>query len=93
MPTFGAATAAPPSTSHMAIFALIGAGVTALAWGIGEDAWGWLILAASAVTLAAGLGVMYGVHRFVAAYLLNIWFIIGLGCTRKAPSQLGRQPA
>jgi hypothetical protein len=43
------------------------------------DAWGWLVLAAFAVTLAAGLAVMFGVHRFVAALLLNLWFIIALG--------------
>jgi hypothetical protein len=39
---------------------------------------GWLVLAAFAVTLVAGLAVMFGVHRFVAAYLLNVWFIIAL---------------
>ena len=65
--------------SHIAVFALIGAGLTALGFGIGGDAWGWLVLAAFAVTLAAGLAAMFGVHRFVAAYLLNIWFIIVLG--------------
>jgi hypothetical protein len=64
--------------SHVAIFALIGAGVTALGFGIGGGAWGWLVLAASAVTLAAGLAVAFGVHRFVAAFLLNIWFIAAL---------------
>jgi Fusaric acid resistance protein-like len=36
------------------------------------------VLAASAVTLVAGLAVMFGVHRFVAAYLLNVWFLITL---------------
>jgi len=65
--------------SRIAVFALVGAGLTALGFGIGGDAWGWLVLAASAVTLAAGLAVMFGVHRFVAAYLLNIWVIIALG--------------
>ena len=65
--------------SHIAVFGLIGAGLTALGFGIGGDAWGWLVLAAFAVTLAAGLAVMFGVHRFVAALLLNIWFIIALG--------------
>lgn len=64
--------------SHTAIFALIGAGLTALGFGIGGDAWGWLVLAAFAVTLVAGLAVMFGVHRFVTAYLLNAWFIIAL---------------
>jgi hypothetical protein len=59
-------------------FAAIGAGLTALGFGIGGDAWGWLVLAAFAVTLASGLAVMFGVHRFVTALLLNIWFIIAL---------------
>jgi hypothetical protein len=36
------------------------------------------VLAAFAVTLVAGLAVMFGVHRFVTAYLLNVWFIISL---------------
>ena len=65
--------------SHIAVFALIGAGLTALGFGIGAAAWGWLVLAAFAVTLLAGLAVTFGVHRFVAALLLNIWFIVALG--------------
>jgi fusaric acid resistance family protein len=65
--------------SHTAVFGLIGAAVTALGFGIGGDAWGWLVLAAFAVTLVAGLAAMFGVHRFVAAYLLNVWFIVALG--------------
>lgn len=64
--------------SHNAVFVLIGAGLTALGFGLGADAWGWLVLAAFAVTLLAGLAVTFGVHRFVAALLLNIWFIIAL---------------
>jgi hypothetical protein len=64
---------------RIAGFALIGAGVTALGFGIGGAAWGWLVLAAFAVTLAAGLAVTFGVHRFVAASLLNVWFIVALG--------------
>jgi hypothetical protein len=59
-------------------FAAVGAGLTALGFGIGGDAWGWLVLAAFAVTLAAGLAVKFGVHRFVTGMLLNIWFIIVL---------------
>jgi Fusaric acid resistance protein-like len=65
--------------SRIAFFALIGAGLTALGFGIGGDAWGWLVLAASAVTLAAGLAVTFGTHRFAAALLLNVWFIVTLG--------------
>ena len=64
---------------HVAVFGLIGAGLTALGFGIGGDAWGWLVLAAFAVTLVSGLAVMFGVHSFVAAYLLDVWFIVVLG--------------
>ncbi|WP_035805704.1 FUSC family protein [Kitasatospora mediocidica] len=65
--------------SHIGVFALTGAGVTALGFGIGADAWGWLVLAAFAVTLVAGLAVAFGVRRFVTALLLNLWFIVTLG--------------
>jgi hypothetical protein len=65
--------------SVIAVFAMIGAGLTAVGFGIGADAWGWLVLAAFAVTLAAGLAVTFGVRRFVSAMLLNLWFIVVLG--------------
>ncbi|KOX00917.1 hypothetical protein ADK65_11000 [Streptomyces sp. NRRL B-1140] len=63
---------------HIAVFALIGAGVTALGFGIGSEAWGWLVLASFLVTLAAGLAAVFGVRRFVNALLLNIWFIVAV---------------
>jgi hypothetical protein len=65
--------------SRIAGFALFGAAVTALGFGMGGASWGWLVLAAFVVTLAAGLAVAFGVHRFVAALLLNLWFIVVLG--------------
>ncbi len=65
--------------SRIAVFALAGAGLTALGFGIGGDAWGWLVLAAFAVTLAAGLAAAFGVRRFVTALLLNLWFVVTLG--------------
>jgi fusaric acid resistance family protein len=64
--------------SRIAIFAAIGAGLTALGFGIGGDAWGWLVLAAFAVTLVCSLAIAFGARRFAAAMLLNIWFIIAL---------------
>jgi hypothetical protein len=64
--------------AKMAVVAGAGALLTALAFGIGAGAWGWVVLAAFAVTMLGGLAVKYGVHRFVAAYLLNAWFIIAL---------------
>jgi hypothetical protein len=65
--------------SRIAGFGLVGAGVTALGFGIGADAWGWLVLAVFAVTLVAGLVVMFGAHRFVVGLLLNLWFVVALG--------------
>ena len=65
--------------ARLAVFAVAGALLTALGFGIGPDPWGWVVLAAFAATLLGGLAVKYGLHRFVAAYLLNVWFIIALG--------------
>jgi hypothetical protein len=64
--------------SHMAVFAVTGALLTALGFGIGGAAWGWVVLAVFVLTLVAGLAVKYGLHRFVSALLLNIWFVITL---------------
>ncbi|WP_381802701.1 FUSC family protein [Streptomyces niveus] len=64
---------------HVAVFVAVGAGMTALGFGIGGEDWGWLVLATFAVTLVAGLAIAFGVHRFVSAMLLNLWFIIALG--------------
>ena len=64
---------------RLAVVAGAGALLTALGFGIGGGAWGFVVLAAFVATLLGGLAVTYGLHRFVAAYLLNIWFIIALG--------------
>ena len=64
--------------SHIAVFGLMGAAVTALGFWIGPQDWGWVVLAAFVVTLMAGLAVMFGQHRFVAAVLVNRWFVIAL---------------
>ena len=67
-----------PRVAKMAVMAVAVALLTALAFGIGGGAWGWVVLATFVVTLLGGLAVKYGVHRFVAAYLLNVWFIVAL---------------
>jgi hypothetical protein len=64
--------------SQMAGFAVIGAVLTVLGFGIGDGAWGWVTLAAFVVTLGAGLAVKYGKHRFFGAVLLNVWFLIAI---------------
>ena len=51
--------------ARMAVFALAGALLTVLGFGIGPGAWGWVVLAAFVATLLGGLTVKYGVHRFV----------------------------
>jgi hypothetical protein len=65
-------------SSHNAVFGVMGAGVTALAFFVGGTGWGWLVLAIFAITLAAGLTIKFGLHRYVGAMLLNIWFIIAI---------------
>ncbi len=64
---------------RLAVVAAAGALLTALGFGIGGGAWGFVVLAAFVATLLGGLAVTYGLHRFVAAYLLNVWFIVALG--------------
>ena len=64
---------------RMAVVAAAGALLTALAFGIGGGAWGFVVLAAFVATLLGGLAVKYGLHRFVAAYILNVWFVVALG--------------
>ena len=64
--------------TRMAAFALMGAVVTALAFWIASAAWGWVVLVTFVVTVAAGLTVTFGAHRFVAGTLLNVWFLIAI---------------
>ena len=64
---------------RLAVIAAAGALLTALGFGIGGGAWGFVVLAAFVATLLGGLAVTYGLHRFAAAYLLNVWFIVALG--------------
>jgi hypothetical protein len=64
---------------YMTGFAAIGAGITALGFGIGADAWGWLVLAAFAVTLVGGLTITLGMQDFIAGSQLNVWFIVAVG--------------
>ena len=68
-----------PRVLAMAAMAGAGALLTALGFGIGAGPWGFVVLAAFLATLLGGLAVKYGLHRFVAAHLLNIWFILVLG--------------
>ncbi len=62
----------------MSAFASIGALVTAFGFYVGDEAWGFVVLAVFALTLACGLAVKLGVHRFAAGLLLNVWFLVVL---------------
>ena len=64
--------------SRIAVFALTGAGATALGFGIGWDD-GLAGACGFCCHAPAGLTVEFGVHRFVAALLLNLWFFVVLG--------------
>ena len=63
---------------RIAVFGVVGAAITALGFAIATSGWGWLVLAAFAVTVVAGLALRFGGHRFVAALLLNVWFFVAL---------------
>ena len=62
----------------MALTGVAGALLTALGFGVGGQAWGFVVLVAFVVTLLGGLAVKFGVHRFAQATLLNVWFIIAI---------------
>ena len=68
-----------PRVVRMAVFGLLGAGLTALGFWLGGQAWGWFVLATFAVTLVCSLAIVGGVHALVSGLILNIWFIIALG--------------
>ena len=63
---------------RIALVAVVGALLTALGFGVGGRAWGLVVLVAFVVTVLAGLTVKYGLHRFTAGLLLNIWFLIAV---------------
>ena len=63
----------------MGVFGLVGALMTALAFFVGTQAPGFVVLALFVVTLLAGLAVKFGLHRFTAGMLLNVWFVLAVG--------------
>ncbi len=64
--------------ASMGVVALIGALLTLLGFAIGPEAWGLVVVAAFVVTMASGLAIKFGVHRFVALLLLNYWFLTAI---------------
>jgi len=65
--------------AKMVPIALIGAVLTFVGFGVGANGWGWVALATFVVALLAGLAIKFGSNRFVAAILLNTWFVLAIG--------------
>src|SRR5262249_9120129 len=61
---------------RLSLFGLFGAAVTALGFGLGRAAWGWLVVASFLVTFVASLAGGFGAHRFVGALFRNLWFFL-----------------
>jgi heme exporter protein D len=68
----------PSRLRRMAVVGAIGTLITALGWGIGGEAWGWIVLAVFVVTMLSGLSMNFGLQEFVAGTLLNVWLLITL---------------
>ena len=50
-----------------------------VAFFVGTQAAGFVVLALFVVTLVAGLAVKFGLHRFSTGMLLNVWFVLAVG--------------
>ncbi len=71
----------------MALVGVTGALLTALGFGIGGGAWGFVVLATFGVTVLGGLAINFGLRRFVAGVLLNVWFLITLSEAAGLPAR------
>jgi hypothetical protein len=78
--------------SRMAVVGLTGALLTALGFGIGAGAWGWVVLAVFAVTVLTGLVINVDVYALVAGILLNVWLLITLSAAAGLPSGANTHP-
>ena len=81
-----------PRLRRLAVVGLVGTLLTALGYGIGGDAWGFVVLATAVVTVLAGLAINFGLHAFVAASLLNVWLLIALSSADGRPARVPVHP-
>jgi hypothetical protein len=77
---------------RMAVIGAVGTLLTALGFGIGGDAWGFVVLATFVVTVVGGLVVNFGLEALVAGILLNAWFLIALSAVAGFPSRFTPHP-
>jgi hypothetical protein len=66
--------------------------LTALGFGIGGGAWGWVVLATFVITAASGLTISIDLLALVGGVLLNVWFLVTLSSAAGIPSRFDPQP-
>lgn len=71
---------------RMAVVGAVGTLITALGWGIGGGAWGYVVLAVFALTVLSGLVMNFGLQEFMAGTLLNVWLLVTLSEAAGLPS-------
>jgi hypothetical protein len=81
-----------PRLSRTAVVGLIGALLTALGFGIGGGAWGFVVLAVFVITVLSGLVINVDLHALVAGILLNVWFLITLSAAAGLPARASAHP-
>jgi hypothetical protein len=82
----------PSRLGRMAVVALIGSLLTALGFGIGGAAWGYVVLAVFIVTVLSGLLVNIDLQALVAGILLNVWFLVTLSAAAGLPARVSTHP-
>ena len=58
--------------------AIAGALLTWFGFAIGDGGWGFVVVATFVVTVLCGLTMAFGIHTFIAAYLINAWFLVAI---------------
>jgi hypothetical protein len=81
-----------PRLRRKAVVGLIGALLTALGFGIGAGAWGWVVLAVFVVTAVSGLVINVDLYALVAGILLNVWFLMTLSDAAGLPTGVSAHP-
>jgi len=71
---------------------IIGALITALGFGIGGDAWGYVVLTVFVITAVSGLLINFGLQVLVAGILLNAWLLVTLSAAAGLPARVTWHP-